>query len=189
MPTLLKSWQPFWKDVGDASLLLDEAVIVLKDNSQAAAEYLALQGTQDAAEILRELTLRYHLEASWIWPHMTLDTDAGQLVVHSVRDRDTGQLRYCASISYNCYADGILHLPHSDLSVRLDVRNRLLHFNTRNPFQCQYCRQLFSDISSYTHHHESMHIGQPQARRRLKQDLGLAWIRPLLVDERAEERL
>lgn len=177
------------EDVGDASLLLDEAVTLLKDNSQAAAGYLARQGSQDAAEILRELTLRYHLEASWVWPNMTLDTEIGQIVIYSMRDRDAGQQRYCASFSCSCYADGELRLSHSGLSVRLDLRNRLLHFNTRNPFQCQHCRQVFSDISSYTHHHESTHIGQPQARRQLKHDLELAWIRPLLDDERAEERL
>lgn len=176
------------EDVDDASLLLDEAITLLKDNSQAAAGYLARQGSQNAAEILRELTLRYQLEASWIWPSMTLDTDVGQIVIQGLRDRDTGKQRYCGSLSCNNYADGDLLLSHSGLPVRLDVRNRLLHFKTHNPYQCQNCRRLFSDISSFTHHHESKHFGQSQARRRLKQDQELEWIRPHIDDEIVEER-
>ena len=177
------------EDVGDASLLLDEAVTMLKKNSQAAAECLAVQGSQDAAELLRELTRQYRLEVNWVWPKMALDSCVGSISVHSLRDRTTGQTRYCAPLLGDCYADGLLQLSSYVLSVCVDLRNRQLHFNIHNPYQCQYCQQLFSDTSSYAQHHESMHIGQPQARRRLKQDLELTWIRPLFDDERAEERL
>ena len=176
-------------DVGDASLLLREAVTMLKSNSQAAAEWLVIQGNQDAAELLRELTLLYNLEASWIWPNMTLDTSAGPIIIHHLRDRDTGQGRQCAPLAGSCYADGTLQLSPFVVSVRLDLSNRLLHFNKHSPYQCQHCLRLFSDMSGFLNHHESMHIGQPQARRRLKHDQELAWIRPILDYEREEERL
>ena len=177
------------EDVGDASLLLSDAVALLKNNPQAAAEYLADQGSQDASELLRELTRQAHLAVSWIWPQMTQDTSVGSILIHSLRDRQTGQARYCAPLSGACYADGSLQLSPSAVSVRLDLQNCLLHFNTYNPYQCQYCQQLFSDISGYVQHHESMHAGQSQARRRLKQNEKLEWIRPQLDDEREEERL
>ncbi|MCY3710550.1 MAG: hypothetical protein OXG26_16795 [Caldilineaceae bacterium] len=177
------------EDVNDASVLLSEAVNLLRINSQAAAKYLALQDGPDAAEMLHELASQAQLDVKWIWPKMTLDTSIGSIVVHSLRDRTTGQTRYCTPLSGSCYADGILQLSPSALSVRLDLRHRLLHFNTHNPYQCQHCHQLFSDMSGYTQHHESKHIGQPRARRRLKQDQELAWIRPLLNDDREEERL
>ncbi len=177
------------EEVDDASLLLSEAVTLLKNNHQDAAEYLAVQGSQDAAELLRELTRQAHLAVSWIWPQITLDTSVGPIIIHSLRDRHTGQARYCAPLSGDCYADGSLQLSPFTVSVRLDLYNCLLHFNTHNPYQCQCCQQLFSDISGYVQHHESMHAGQSQARSRLKQNEKLEWIRPQLDDEREEERL
>ena len=177
------------EDVANASLLLSEAVTLLSNNSQAAADYLASQGSPDAAELLRELTSQVQLDVRWIWPKMTLDTSIGLIIVHNLRDRDTGRGRHCSPLSGSCFADGLLQLSPSAKSVRLDLRNRLLHFNTHTPYQCQHCHQLFIDKSSYVRHHESMHAGQPQDRRRLKQNQELAWIRPLLDDEREEERL
>lgn len=187
--TLSEVMAALLEDVRDASLLLSEAVTMLKSTSQTAAEWLAVQGSQDAMELLRELTLLHHLEVSWIWPKMTLDTSVGAVIIHNLRDRDTGQGRYCAPLSGSCYADGSLRLPPSDVSVRLDLSNQLLHFNTPNAYQCQHCHQLFSDMAGFAKHHESLHIGQHQARRRLKQDQELAWIRPQLDCEHKEEQL
>ncbi len=186
--TLSEVMAALLEDVGDASLLFGEAVTMLKGNSQAAADWLAIQGTQDAAELLRELTLLNDLEVSWIWPKMTVDTSVGPVIIHKLRDRDTGRGRHCAPLSGSCYVDGTLQLSPSVVSVRLDLSNRLLHFSNHSPYQCQHCHRLFSDLSGFARHHQSMHIGQSQARRRLKQDQELAWIRPQIDDEREEKR-
>ncbi|MDE0140804.1 MAG: hypothetical protein OXN19_04965 [Caldilineaceae bacterium] len=175
-------------DVGDASILVSEAVDLLKNYPQAAANFLAAHGSPDAVEVLHELALRGGLDISWIWSEMTLDTNAGRILVHSLRERGSGETLFCAPLSSDCYAEGTLQLSPFALSVRLDLHNRLLHFRTHHPYQCLYCDQLFSDMPGYTRHHDDMHNDQPQARRRLKQNTELAWIRPLLDDDRQEEQ-
>ncbi len=175
------------EDVGDGSLLFTEAITILESNSQAAAEWLAIQGNQDAGELLRELTLLYDLEVSWIWPKMTVDTNYGPVFIDDLRDRDTGRVRHCTLLSSGCYVEGALQLSPSVASVRLDLSNRLLRFSDLTPYQCQHCHRLFTDMSGFERHHESMHFGQVQACKRLTQDQDLAWIRPH-NDEMAEER-
>lgn len=177
------------EDVSDASLLISEAVTILERNSQAAAEWLAIQGNRDSGELLRELTHLYDLEVSWIWPKMTLDTRFGPVIIDDLRDRDTGRVLHCASLSGGSYVDGTLQLLSFVASVRLDVSSRQLHFNDFSPLQCQHCDRLFSEMSSFERHHESTHIGKTQALRRLEKDQELAWIRPHPDDEIMEERL
>ncbi len=177
------------EDVSDASLLISEAVTMLERNSQAAAEWLAIQGNRDSGELLRELTLLNELEVSWIWQKMTLDTSLGPVIIDDLRDRETGRVRHCALLSGDSYVDGTLQLLTCVASVRLDLSTRLLFFKDFSPFQCQHCNRLYLDKSGFERHHESTHIGRKQALRRLKKDQELAWIRPYLDDELLGERL
>ena len=186
--TLPEVMEALLVDVGDAAILVTEAVDLLKNNSQAAADFLAARGSLDAAEVLHELVKQTGLSTRWIWSEMTLDTSAGMILVHSLRERGSGEARFCAPLSSDCYVEGTLQLSPFALSVRLDLHNRLLHFRTHHPYQCLYCDQLFSDMPGYTRHHDDMHNDQPQARRRLKQNTELAWIRPLIDDDRQEEQ-
>lgn len=187
--TLPKVMKALLIDVGNASIMVSEAANLLRNNSQAAAEFLALHGSLDAAEVLQELAGQVGLDGRWIWPEMTLETSVGSILVQSLRDRGTDEARYCTLLSSNCYAEGTLQLSPHALSVRLDLRNRLLHFRTHHPYQCLRCDQLFSDMPGYTRHHEAMHEGLSQARRRMKQDAELAWLRPHIEDDREEEQL
>ncbi|MBX2999251.1 MAG: hypothetical protein KF893_12125 [Caldilineaceae bacterium] len=175
------------EDVTNGDLLIGDAVTLLKENPQSAAEYLAMQGSQDAAELLRELTYRNPLQITWLWPRMHLDTSIGPIFIHNLRDRSTGQARFCAPLAEDYYAYGSIQLSPFPLSVRLHLSNSLLHFTDHSPYQCGYCQELFSDMVGYAQHHEAAHAGQFQSRRRLKQDEKLTWIR-VRVDESKEEQ-
>jgi len=171
------------QDVANGSLLVSGAIGLLDKNRYPAAKCLAQDGSQDAAELLRELSYRNKLEPEWVWTGMTLDTDMGRLTINSLRERQSGTPRYCAHVSGDVYAAGRLLLQPNSISVRLDLTNKILRFEGNTPYLCHHCHSLFSDIASYQQHHKDAHPGEAPSRKRLKRDEKLAQICPLLNDE------
>lgn len=170
------------EDISDATLLPGKAVTWLTANAPSAADYLVENGSHDAAELLHELAIRTDLEPNWIATDRVLSCDLGQIRVEKLRHRKTNELRFCVPLKADYYAEGKLLLPPITISVRLDLSNWILRFNT-TPYQCLHCQQLLSSMAAFAQHHETAHPGEIQSRKRLKRDEKLRWIRPRLKNE------
>ena len=162
------------EDVGDGALLLREAVDLLTPNALTAANWLAQNGGLDAAEILHELTVRAHLLPNWIAPKVQIKTNLGIIRVVKLRHRASNEIRFCASLNDNCYAEGELLTKPTSVPIRLDLRNKQLRFTRTEPYQCRHCHQLFTSLADCSQHHEADHAKQPPARKRLKRDCSIS---------------
>jgi len=167
------------EDIIDGSLLVDDAVVLLNENAQDAVDYLAQDGGQDAAELLRYLVQKAELEPNCYWVDMTLNTDIGEISIVSLRSQKTDQPSYCAPAATNCYADGELHnREEAPMPIRLDLQNKLVHFDGYEPYQCRHCKLIYR---SYKEHHQRSHPGWLQENRKpIKHDLKFDYIRPTI---------
>lgn len=162
------------EDVGDGALLLREAVDLLTPNALTAANYLAQNGSLDAADLLHELTVRAHLTPNWIAPKVQIETSLGIIRVEKLRQRMNNKIRCCALLDDDCYAEGELLTQPTAVPIRLDLHNKQLRFTRTEPYQCQHCQRLFTSMADYSQHHQTVHPTQPQERKRLKRDCSIS---------------
>jgi hypothetical protein len=174
------------KDVGDGTLHIREAILMLT-NPTKAAEFLAEDGSQDAAELLEELVVCANLQPTWIVLGMLLDSDLGRIAVEKLRHRTTQEIRFCALLKADYYADGKLLLSSTAVAVRLDLHNHLVHFNNNNtPYLCHHCSQLFTVRTALAEHHTAAHPEKIESYRRLRRDEKVNRLIPHLPDEYQE---
>lgn len=162
------------EDIGDGALLLREAVNLLIPNALTATNWLAQNGGLDAADLLHELTISAHLTPNWIAPKIQIKTNLGIIRVEKLRHRASNEIRFCASLNDNCYAEGELLTKPTAVPIRLDLRNKQLCFTRTEPYQCRHCHQLFTSLADYSQHHQIDHAAQPQMRKRLKRDCSIS---------------
>lgn len=172
------------EDVMNGSLLVAEAVDIMRENAPKAASYLVQEGGQDASELLRYLTQKANLEPTWVWVNMILHTNIGDVVIRKLRHRQTSAICICTALKSNCYADSYLKDEDDrQMSVRLDLQNQLLHFDGYEPYRCQHCQQIYRDMVSYKKHHQESHTDLTENRKRIKRDIKLAFIQPVVPSE------
>lgn len=170
--------QALLDDVANGSLLLNEAVSLLRPNAQAAADFLAQDGSRDAQELLAELVYQTGLQPNWVAPGMRLETNLGVIQVERLRWHTTNAIRFCVPLQADCYVDGKL-LVETAVAIRLDLRSNLIRFQSIEPYLCLHCQQLFSSVAAYRQHHETNHTGENLSRRRLER-IRLTQIQPRL---------
>jgi hypothetical protein len=168
-------------DVADGALAVNRAVGLLRPNQQVAVAELAQNGGLDARELLQEMAVQIQLEPSWVSPGMLLDSIYGVIAIEKLRQRATNEIRFCAPLDADCYAEGKLSATPKAVPVRLDLRRKLISFLRSEPYQCQHCEQLFPSLADFSRHHHSTHPELEQERKRLKQNSSVAWLRPCLV--------
>lgn len=180
--------QSLLDDVANGSLLLNEAVSLLQPNAQAATNFLAQNGSRDAQELLVGLAYQADMEPTWIAPGMQLETNLGMIHVERLRWHTTNETRFCTPLRADCYVDGKLFLETA-VTIRLDLRNNLLHFQTIEPYHCLHCHQLFSSATAYQQHHETEHAGENLSRKRIDRGITLTRNRPRLDQTNEENAL